>query len=104
MKAGHKAWGLLGRVDALMGRRSAAHELLTALTRRLVDETGHNGVAIAYIYTGLGEPAKAMEWLEKAHQDGVRLPFSLRVAPQWDALRTGRAFDEFLKKNHVAGI
>jgi DNA-binding winged helix-turn-helix (wHTH) protein len=103
-KAGQVAFGHLGRAYALVGRRSAARELLTTLTRRPVEEIGHNGVAIAYIYTGLGEPAKAMEWLEKAHRDGVRLPFSLRVAPQWAPLRTSRTFDEFLKNSRVAGI
>ena len=103
-KAGQVAFGHLGRAYALAGRRSAARELLTTLTRRPVEEIGHNGVSIAYIYTGLGEPAKAMEWLEKAHRAGVRLPFSLRVAPQWAPLRTSRTFGEFLKKTRVAGI
>ena len=104
LNAGQVALGQLGRAYALEGRRDEAREILTALTRRPVEETGHNGVAIAFVYTGLGEPATAIEWLEKARRDGVRLPFSLRVAPQWDPLRTSGAFSEFLKKNHVAGI
>jgi serine/threonine-protein kinase len=104
LKAGNVASGHLGRVYALMGRRSAAHEILASLTRRSGEELGHNGVAIAYVYTGLGEPAKAMEWLEKAHREGVRLPFTLRVTPQWEQLRASAAFDDFLKRNRVAGI
>jgi hypothetical protein len=103
LKAGQVALGHLGRLYALTGRRAEARELLTVSTRRPLEETGHNGVAIAVIHTGLGEPAKAMEWLEKTHRDGVRLPFSLRVAPQWDSLRTSREFDAFLKRNDVAG-
>jgi DNA-binding winged helix-turn-helix (wHTH) protein/tetratricopeptide (TPR) repeat protein len=104
LKAGQVAFGHLGRAYALAGRRDAAREILSALTRRPIDELGHNGVSVAYIYTGLGEPEKALEWLEKAHRDGVRLPFSLRVAPQWEPLRTSRGFDAFLKKTRVAGI
>ena len=104
LKAGQVAFGHLGRAYALVGRRAAAEEILNALTRRPLDELGHNGVSVAYIYTGLGEPEKALEWLEKAHNDGVRLPFSLRVAPQWEPLRTSRGFDAFLKKTRVAGI
>jgi hypothetical protein len=61
-------------------------------------------VAIAYVYTGLGETAKAIEWLEKAHREGVRLPFTLRVTPQWEQLRASGEFDDFLKRNRVAGI
>ena len=104
LKAGNVASGQLGRVYALMGRRSAAREILATLTRRSGEGLGHNGVAIAYVYTGLGEPAKAMESLEKAHRDGVRLPFTLRVTPQWEQLRASAAFEDFLKRNRVAGI
>ena len=104
LKAGNVAAGQLGRVYALMGRRSAARQILAALTRRSGEGLGHNGVAIAYVYTGLGETAKAIEWLEKAHREGVRLPFTLRVTPQWEQLRASGEFDDFLKRNRVAGI
>lgn len=104
LKAGNVAAGQLGRAYALTGRRSAAREILAALTRRSGEGLGHNGVAIAYVYTGLGETAKAIEWLEKAHREGVRLPFTLRVTPQWEQLRASGEFDDFLKRNRVAGI
>jgi tetratricopeptide (TPR) repeat protein len=103
LKAGQVALGHLGRAYALVGRRDAARSLLAVLEQRPVEDLGHNGVSVAYIYTGLGEPEKAMEWLAKAHREGVRLPFSLRVAPQWDSLRASRGFDDFLKTNRVAG-
>lgn len=97
LKAGHVALGHLGRAYALSGRRSEARDLLDALMRKPVDGTSHNGVAIALILTGLGEPARAVEWLERTRRDGVRLPYSLRVAPQWDSLRASRSFTELLK-------
>jgi DNA-binding winged helix-turn-helix (wHTH) protein/tetratricopeptide (TPR) repeat protein len=87
LKAGQVALGHLGRAYALSGRRAEARQLLDALIRQPVDGTGHNGVAIAFILNGLGEPAKAREWLERTQRDGVRLPFSLRIEPQWDAVR-----------------
>ncbi len=102
-KAGQVALGHLGRAYAISGRRAEARELLEALLRTPVDGTGHNGVAIALILTGLDEPAKAMEWLERTGRDGVRLPFSLRVAPEWNALRASRSFNDLLKKNGVRG-
>jgi tetratricopeptide (TPR) repeat protein len=103
LKAGQVALGHLGRVYALAGRRNEARELLKTLTRQ-VEETGPNGVAIAFIHTGLGESSKAVQWLEKTQQDGVRLPFSLRVSPQWDPLRASRSFIELLQRSDVAGI
>ena len=87
----------------MAGRRAEARELVEALIRQPLDGGGHNGVQIALILTSLGEPAKAMEWLERTKRDGVRLPFSLRVAPQWDAVRASRSYTEFLKKNDVSG-
>ena len=95
LKAGNVASGQLGRVYALMGRRSAAREILATLTRRSGEGLGHNGVAIAYVYTGLGEPEKAMEWLEKAHRDGVRLPFTLRVDTAMGATARQRCVRRF---------
>ena len=41
---------------------------------------------------------------KEAHRDGVRLPFTLRVTPQWEQLRASAAFEDFLKRNRVAGI
>ena len=84
LKAGQVALGHLGRAYAMAGRRAEARELVEALIRQPLDGGGHNGVQIALILTSLGEPAKAMEWLERTKRDGVRLPFSLRVAPQWE--------------------
>ena len=103
LKAGQVALGHLGRAYAVAGRQAEARQLVEALIRQPVDGTNHNGVAIAFILTGLGETAEAMEWLERTRRDGVRLPFSLRIAPQWDALRANRSFTALLKKNDVAG-
>ena len=103
-RAGSVALGHLGRAYALVGNRAAAHEILSILRGRPIEELGHNGLAMAYVYTGLGDSAAAMESLEQANQDGVRLPFSLRLAPQWEQLRASRQFTDFLNTGRVAGM
>ena len=101
LKAGSVALGNLGQAYALAGRRDEARQLLTVLTQHTDGDPGHKGVAIAYIYAGLGETGAAMEWLERARQAGRRLPVTLRVAPQWQPLRASSAFNAFLNRNHV---
>ncbi|MBI4484753.1 MAG: winged helix-turn-helix domain-containing protein [Acidobacteria bacterium] len=101
-QAGRPAFGQLGRLYALMGRRSEARAIINELTQG--EDAARNGVAVAYVQLGLGEPLAALHWLEKAHQAGHQLPFSLRVSPQWAALRASAAFGEFLKKNPVNGL
>jgi sugar/nucleoside kinase (ribokinase family) len=96
--------GHLGHLYAVAGRYDEAREILTMLTRQPLEEAGLNGVAIASVYAGLGEPDKAMQWLERAHRAGVRLPFALRVAPQWADFRARREFREFLKTASVPGV
>jgi len=103
LKAGQVALGHLGRAYVVSGRKAEAQKLLDALIREPFDDTTHNGVAIALIFTALGEPAKAMEWLEKTERDGVRLPFSLYVDAQWEPLRASRPFNDFLKRKKGVG-
>ena len=71
---------------------------LETLIKEPFDGTTHNGAAIAFILTALGEHAKAAEWLEKTQRDGVRLPFSLEVAPEWQPLRESGSFNQLKKK------
>jgi tetratricopeptide (TPR) repeat protein len=104
LKAGRMALGHLGHLYAVTGRHDEAREIITILARQPLAERGNTGAAIAIVYEGLGEHERAMQWLEKADRDGVRLPFELRVVPQWAALRGRREFREFLKKASVAGV
>ena len=103
LKAGQVALGHLGRAYVVTGRPAEARKLLDTLIKEPFDATTHNGAAIAFIYTALGEPAKAAAWLEKTQRDGVRLPFSLEVAPQWQPLRESPSFHQLKKKPVVGG-
>lgn len=103
LKAGSVALGHLGQAYARAGRPAEARALLATLTQGAGSDPNHKGVAIAYIYAGLGDSAAAMEWLEKARQAGRRLPVSLRVAPQWEPLRASSAFPDLLRKHNVGG-
>ena len=98
LKAGQVALGHLGRAYVASGRIAEARQLLESLIKEPFDGTTHNGAAIAFILTALGEHAKAAEWLEKTQRDGVRLPFSLEVAPEWQPLRESSSFHQLKKK------
>ena len=103
LKAGQVALGHLGRAYVASGRTAEARKLLDTLIKEPFDGTTHNGAAIAFILTALGEHAKAAEWLEKTQRDGVRLPFSLEVAPEWEPLRESRSFEQLKKKPDGGG-
>ena len=103
VKAGSPALGHLGRSYALLGRRDEAHQVINSIIRQTPDP-GRAGVSIAYVHTGLGDAAAAMDWLARAHKAGRRLPFNIRVAPQWEVLRQSAAFDRFVKEHTIAGM
>jgi DNA-binding winged helix-turn-helix (wHTH) protein/tetratricopeptide (TPR) repeat protein len=98
--AGRVALGHLGRAYALTGRTDAARDILAALTER----PSGTGLAVAYIHTGLGERAQAFQWLRRTRADGARLPFGLRVAPEWAPLRGERQFRELLRAGDIDGL
>ena len=100
--AGRYALGDLGRAYALLGRRDDAHKVIATLVRQ-AEEPGLAGVPVALVHTGLGDAGSAMEWLARASRDGRRLPFHIRVLPQWDVVRSSPDFDEFQKEYVIAG-
>ncbi len=73
--------------------RAALDELLKLSTTRYVPPYN-----IALIYNGLGEPDKALDYLEKAYaQKDVRMVF-LKVEAPWNNLRSLPRFDELMKR------
>jgi len=55
--------------------------------------------AMARIWTGLGDKQRAIDWLEKAHQE--RWYFHPLVAPEWDLLRGEPRFEALRKEMGV---
>ena len=92
----HMAMAVRGHVLATMGREREAREVLRTLEQgseeRYVPSTGP-----ALVSAGLGERARAFEWLEKAYTNhDVNLVF-LPVDPRWDVYRDDPRFVALLR-------
>jgi hypothetical protein len=93
----HMAIAARGHVLATMGREREVREVLRTLeygsAERYVPPTG-----LALVYAGLGERARAFEWLEKAYtKQDVNLVF-LPVDPRWDAYRDDPRFVDLVAR------
>ncbi len=87
---------------AVLGRRGDAQRLLGELNE-ISSEKFVPADAMAQVYTGLGEKAKAFEWLEKGYErhslglGGV----ALKVDPVWDSLRGDPHFADLLRRMNL---
>jgi hypothetical protein len=57
--------------------------------------------SIAVVYTGLGEPDRAIEWLEKACRDRDDGLLLLKVHPIYDSLRVSPRFENILREMNL---
>jgi len=87
----------LGRAYAVAGRSFEARRVLSDLTKAA--ESGYvSALDIAIIYTALGNPARAFEWLERAFDErSDHLPY-LGVNPRLDPLREDPRFHDLLRR------
>jgi hypothetical protein len=53
---------------------------------------------IALIYTGLGDKAQALAWLEKAYDQRHPYLILIKVEPVFDSLRSDPRFAELIRK------
>jgi serine/threonine-protein kinase len=97
MVAGAWYQGLLGYAYAISGDRPKAEQGLRELEemskRQYVSST-----AFADIYLGLGEKERALDWLEKSHQDQESACWYLKIDPIYDSVRKEPRFQALLKK------
>ncbi len=99
------SWNPEGRQDAIVayayarcGQREEALRLLARWEQAA--KAGHIGPgSMARIWAGLGDKQRAIEWLEKAHQE--RWYFHPLVAPEWDLLRGEPRFEALRKEMGV---
>lgn len=82
---------------AKAGRQEEASEILRQLLARRSRQyvPAHN---IAFAYFGLGDTAKALEYLETAYQDRDVRMVLLKVDPRWESLRAELRFIELMKR------
>jgi TPR repeat protein len=85
----------LGHAYATAGRQREAAEILVELER-----SAQNRFVSPYwlsvLAVGLGEDARAMEWLRKAHRERDVWLVWLRVEPRFDRMRADAGFRELL--------
>ncbi len=87
----------LGYVFGLSGKTDEAQRILQELLKRPKDESVLS-IHIALIYLGLGETDKAFEWLEKAYlARDINLLF-IKVAPEYENIRSDPRYTVLLKK------
>jgi len=86
------AWAL-----AALGKREEAERILNQLIARRADHYCP-AVPIAWIYLGLKEPQKALDWLETAYRERDPLLAMSFVNPTHDQLRGDPRFDRLLRR------
>jgi DNA-binding winged helix-turn-helix (wHTH) protein/Flp pilus assembly protein TadD len=88
----------LGHAYATAGRQREAAEILVELER-----SAQNRFVSPYwlsiLAVGLGEHARAMEWLRKAHRERDVWLIWLRVEPRFDRMRADAGFQELLNRH-----
>jgi tetratricopeptide (TPR) repeat protein len=89
--------GFLGYAYAMGHRIKEAQEIL----HHLLESSKQDYVppySIALIYTGMGQQAEALEWLEKAFVEHSHWRGWLGLTPELDSLRSDPRFTELLRR------
>jgi TolB-like protein/Tfp pilus assembly protein PilF len=88
--------GLLGHAYALSGRRQEAIRTL----KRVLNVAYVSPVSVAMIYTGLGDHAEAMGWLERGFRGRDHDMAFIRLWPQFDPLQSQPRFQHLVRAMH----
>jgi serine/threonine-protein kinase len=86
-----------GYALAKSGRQDEARKLLDKLLK-LSNERFIPPGHIAFIYNGLGETDKALDWLEKGYEQGDPKMAFLKVEPKWNNLRSEPRFIALMRR------
>ena len=89
----------LGYVYAAAGKRTEAVRILDSLTAQWRAERRPQALpyGIAQIYVGLGEPQRAIDWLERKELSGIDILYA-GVDPVFRSLRSDPRFRRLLSK------
>ena len=88
---------MLGHAYAVAGKTAEARKVLDDL-HALAKKQYVLPFGFAVIHTGLGENDEALEWLERAYQDGNGWMAFLQVVPWLDPLRSDPRFQDLLRR------
>jgi tetratricopeptide (TPR) repeat protein len=93
-------WGYLGNAYAASGDRDKAlailAELQDASTKRYVSP-----ICQAFIYAGLGDKPRTLEWLERSYQARSGQLLWIKQDRMFEGLRSEPRFKELLRKIHL---
>jgi serine/threonine-protein kinase len=95
--AGPYALGTLGYLLARAGKTDEARALLAEL-EAIAARDYVNPVAFSTLYIGLGDTARALDWLERAHVERRGWLCYLRVNPLMDPLRAEPRFEALARR------
>jgi TolB-like protein/Flp pilus assembly protein TadD len=93
--------GQLGQAYATIGRTDEAREILVRL-QALAQQRVVSPYCFAYVYTGLGEPERAIEHLERAYAERSGAVFGIKGSFLFVPLRGHPRFNALLRKMHLA--
>jgi tetratricopeptide (TPR) repeat protein len=91
---------LLGWAYARSGNTAEALKILSEL-QQTPEREYVPPWAIAYIYTGLGDRERAIEWLEKAYQERSTSEVFLKAHAGFDSLRSDPRFTALLRRMNL---
>jgi TolB-like protein/Tfp pilus assembly protein PilF len=89
--------GFVGHAYAVSGQRSEAEKIIKEL-EEAAQRTYVSPYSFAIVYAGLGEKDLALEWLEKTYEEGSDWLLWLKVAQEFDDLRSDKRFIALLKR------
>jgi serine/threonine-protein kinase len=93
--------GQLGQAYGMVGRTDEARAVL-----RRIEEMGKGRYIspyhLAYVYTGLEEPDRAMDWLERAYQERAGAIFGIKGSFLLAPLRRHPRFQALLRRMNLA--
>ena len=91
----------LGHAYGVAGRRAEALQVLSDLTER----SKHEYIlpyAMAIVHAGLGQPDRAIDWLEESYRKRDEQLVMLGVDPAVDTLRSNPRFRDLLTRIGLA--
>lgn len=94
---GAEVLSLIGYTYAVAGRPVEAQKVLQEL-QAASNQRYVSPYHVAMVYTGLGEQDKAFERLEKAYEDREGRMTILKVAPEFDSLRSDPRYADLMRR------
>jgi serine/threonine protein kinase/Flp pilus assembly protein TadD len=94
---GPLALGFLGFSYGMDGQKAEAQKILDRLNRQSEDKDAFPFFK-SLVHIGLGDKARALDWLEKAFDEKESMIACIKVWPPFDTLRQESRFDALLKK------